>query len=87
MKVHGIDQLTKKDIPLYYRNEYEGWGDIEFSADTRRQIPLEFTVEILPTGERVIDVKLKERIDYPLVPVIRALKEKIKFLEENGNLK
>lgn len=87
MKIHGINQLIKKDIPLYYRNEYEGWGDIEFSSDSRHQIPLEFTVEIKPTGERVIDVKIKERIDYPLVPVIRALKEKIKLLEENGDLK
>jgi len=87
MKIHGIDQLTKKDIPLYYRNEYEGWGDIEFSSGSRQQIPLKFTVEIKPTGERVIDVKIKEWIDYPLVPVIRALKEKIKLLEENGDLR
>lgn len=87
MKVYSIDQLKKKDIPLYYRNEYEGWGDIEFTAGDRRQIPLEFTIEIKPTGERVIDVKLKDRIDYPLLPVIRALKEKIRILEENGDLR
>ncbi|MCD6343274.1 MAG: hypothetical protein J7L76_05770 [Spirochaetaceae bacterium] len=87
MKIHDINQLRKKDIPLYYRNEYEGWGDIEFSSGSRQQVPIKFTVEIKPTGERAIDVKLKERIDYPLVPVIRALKEKIKLLEENGDLR
>jgi len=87
MKIHRIDQLVKKDIPLYYRNEYEGLGDIEFLSGSRQQIALEFTVEIKPTGERVIDVKIKERIDYPLLPVIRALKEKIKMLEENGDLR
>jgi len=87
MKVHSIGQLTKKDIPLYYRNEYEGLADIEFSAGSRRQIAMDFTVEIKPTGEREIDVKLKERIDYPLVPVIRALKDEIRKLEENGDLR
>jgi len=61
--------------------------DIEFSTGSRQQIPMEFVIEIKPTGERDIDVKLKERIDYPLVPVIRALKEKIKALEENGDLR
>jgi hypothetical protein len=87
MKVHKIDRLLKKDIPLYYRNEYEGWGDLELTPGERRQIPLEFTVEVKPTGEKVIDVRLKERIDYPLVPVIRALKEKIRDLEKNGDLR
>jgi len=87
MKVHGIDQLTKKDIPLYYRNEYEGLGDLEYPTGERLRVPLEFTVEIKPTGERVIAVKLKERIDYPLLPVLRALKERIKILESNGDLR
>jgi hypothetical protein len=87
MKVHGIEQLTKKDIPLYYRNEYEGLGDLEYPTGKRLRVPLEFTVEIKPTGERVIAVKLKERIDYPLLPVLRALKEKIRILESNGDLR
>ena len=87
MKVHGVEQLIKKDIPLYYRNEYEALFFIEFPTGSREQIPIEFTIEIKPTGDRVIDVKIKERIDYPLLPVIRALKEKIRFLEENGDLR
>jgi len=87
MKVHSIDQLTRKDIPLYYRSEYEGIGNIEFSTGEIRRVPLDFTVEIKPTGERVVAVKLKERINYPLLPIIRALKEKIKILEKNGELR
>ena len=87
MKVHGIEQLTKKDIPLYYRNEYEGLGDLEYPTGERLRVPLEFTVELKPTGERIIAVKLKERIDYPLLPVLQALKDKIKILESNGDLR
>lgn len=87
MIIHGIDQLTKKDIPLYYRNEYAGLGDMEFPGGERKSIPLEFTVEIKPTGERVIAVTLKDRIEYPLVPVIRELKNRIGELEKDGKLR
>lgn len=87
MKVHGINNLTKKDIPLYYRNDYEGVGDVELPPGGRRLIPIEFTVEMKPTGDKVIDVKLKEQIDYPLLPLVRALKETIKNMESNGELR
>jgi len=53
----------------------------------RLQVPLEFSIEIKPTGERHIVVKLKNRISYPLMPVIRALKEEIRALERSGRLR
>jgi hypothetical protein len=87
MKLHGIDQLTKKDIPLYYRNEYEGLGDLEFVLGDRRRVPLEFSVEIKPTGERLVNVRIKDRIDYPLLPVIRAIKAEILIMEKDGKLR
>lgn len=87
MKLHGIEQLKKKDIPLYYRNEYEGLGDLEFVLGDRRRVPLEFSVEIKPTGERIVDVRLNERINYPLLPVIRAIKAEILIMEKDGKLR
>jgi hypothetical protein len=87
MTVHKINNLKKKDIPLYYRNEYEGLGEIEISAGEFLTIPLEFTVEIKPTGERVVSVKVKQRIDYPLLPLIKAIKEKVIIMEKNGELR
>ncbi|MDF1569456.1 MAG: hypothetical protein RQ801_09470 [Spirochaetaceae bacterium] len=87
MKLHGIEQLTKKDIPLYYRNEYEGLGDLEFVLGDRRRVPLEFSVEIKPTGERVVNVRIRDRIDYPLLPVIRAIKAEVLIMEKDGKLR
>ena len=86
MKVHGIENLVKKDIPLYYRNEYAGTGRLEFLGDTVL-LPLEFSVEIKPTGERVVDVKVLDRIDYPLVPVLKAFKAAILSMEKSGQLR
>jgi len=87
MIVHKINNLKKKDIPLYYRNEYEGLGEIEISSGEFLTVPLEFTVEIKPTGERVVSVKVKQRIDYPLLPLIKAIKEKVIIMERNGELR
>ncbi len=86
MKVHGIEELTKKDTPLYYRNEYGGHADLELMSK-RLLMPLEFSVEMKPTGEKVVEVKILGRIDYPLVPVIKALKEKILEMERDGQLR
>lgn len=87
MIVHGISKLTKKDIPLYYRNEYEGFGDLKFPTGERCSVPLFFSVEIKPTGERVVQVQIKNRIDYPLLPIIRALKAEIFSMEKDGKLR
>ena len=86
MTVQRIDQLTKKDIPLYYRNEYTGLAVLEILGN-RLSVPIDFSVEVKSTGERVINVRLSERIDYPLLPVIRLLKEKISIMEKDGSLR
>ncbi len=86
MKLHSIDQIVKKDIPLQYRNEYSAVGDIELSPGERSRIPIVFSVEMEPSGNLKINVKVLERISYPLLPVIRALKEEIKQLQHEGKL-
>ena len=86
MVVHGIDELIKKDIPLYYRNEYEGVGDLELLGE-RRRVPVAFSVEIKPDGERIVAVRVKEKLDYPLLPIVRALKETIFAMEKDGRLR
>ena len=86
MVVHGIDELIKKDIPLYYRNEYEGMGDLEYLGE-RHRVPVAFSVEIKPDGERIVAVRVKEKLDYPLLPIVRALKETIFSMEKDGRLR
>lgn len=87
MIVHSIEQIIKKDIPLYYRNEYSGLAILESPQGERQEAAIEFSVEIQPTGDRVINVKVKERINYPLIPVIKVLKETILVMEKEGLLR
>ncbi len=86
MKIIGIEQITKKDIPLHYRNEYSAVANAEFLPENTSSIPIVFSVEVEPSGSRKIQVNVTEAIDYPLLPFIRSLKEEICRLAETGEL-
>ncbi len=87
MLVQSIEQLVKKDVPLHYRNDYTALCKLAFPHGGSQEVPIEFSAEIKPGGERVIDVRVKERVNYPLIPVIRELKEKILVMEKDGLLR
>ncbi len=86
MKIMDINGITKKDIPLYYRNDYEGVARISLVGGAEENLPLNFTVEMKPTGEKVVDLTLGGSVDYPLLPVIKALKAKILEMDSGGQL-
>ncbi len=86
MKIIAIEQITKKDIPLHYRNEYSAVASVEFLPENTGSIPIAFSVEVEPSGNRKVQVNLAETIDYPLLPVLRAMKEEICRMAETGEL-
>ena len=85
MNVLGIEQITKKDVPLYYRNDYEGLANLEFHHK-HEQVRIAFSVEIKATGHREVKVRLLDAVDYPLMSVIRHLKHAIADMEKAGRL-
>lgn len=76
----------RKDVPLYYRNDYQATGCFEASGGVAVSLDLNFTVETLPTGEKQIRIDLKEPPNYPTLPLIKALKEEILILHGEGKL-
>ncbi|MCL2608907.1 MAG: hypothetical protein FWD94_03260 [Treponema sp.] len=85
MKVIGIENVRRKDVPIYYRLVYTGLAKIEF-VDGTMDCPVDFSVEIKPTGAKEITVTLTEGIPYPSVPVIRELKKVIEAMHSDGSL-
>lgn len=85
MVIRTVENLVKKDIPLHYRNEYEALGVIDVT-DFRLRVPFSFSVEINASGEREIELQVLETIDYPLVPIVQGLKERIRAMEKDGKL-
>ena len=85
MKVKGIKDIVRKDIPIYYRLLYTGVAELELTkgpSDYR----IDFSVEIKPTGQALINVSFLDALDYPLVPVVQELKKIIDSMHSNGLL-
>ena len=83
--IESIDK-DKKDVPLYYRNDYKAKGNFINTEGKAVVVDFLFSVERLPTGESHIKVNLIQDVDYPLLPIIRALKGEILQLEQKGLL-
>lgn len=86
MKLIEIKDLTKKDIPLFYRNEYTGYAIFEDREKNHVERRVEFVIEMQPTGQKDITIEQFEELGYPLIPIIRDLKNHILELDKNGKL-
>ncbi len=86
MKLLEIKNIIKKDIPLYYRNEYTADAEFILIGDKTTNIAIAFSVEMAPTGEKTIEIEIKDSIEYPVVPILKLLKEEINVLEKKGLL-
>ena len=85
MKVITIKDMIRKDVPIYYRKLYTGVAVIEMSqgpADYR----IDFTIEYKPTGQKEITVSFIDKIEYPLIPLNKELKQFINNLDTEGLL-
>jgi hypothetical protein len=86
MKIQKIRDIIRKDVPIYYRRDFSGILEIELVGKTR-ECSIDFTIETLPTGvNQVAMVQLGESVDYPLIPLMKELKQFINKLDEDGGL-
>ncbi|RQV98505.1 MAG: hypothetical protein EH225_13150 [Calditrichaeota bacterium] len=86
MKLLAINNVIKKDSPIYYRNEYTAKSEFLLIGPEKIVFPIFFSIEMAPTGEKTVEVKVKDKIDYPLVPIIQILKNEIIAMERKGQL-
>jgi len=86
MKFLGMDEISKKDTLIYYRNEYSGTASFALIADKKASVRFQSTVEIKPTGERDIYLELLDSVDYPVIPIIKSLKAEILNIDRSGIL-
>lgn len=86
MRVVEFRDLKKKDIPLHYRNEYSGSVILQTNQDMTLQKRLIFTLEKNAAGKLFIDVQLMDELEYPLIPVIKSIKDYIFDLHTRGEL-
>jgi hypothetical protein len=85
MKITEIKDIVRKDVPIYYRRLYSGIVVMEL-INKPMEIPLDFQIEHMPTGQTEIGITLLEKVDYPLVPLQKELKKFIGDLDSGGKL-
>ncbi|MGI5174155.1 hypothetical protein H0R92_11235 [Treponema sp. OMZ 840] len=85
MEVLELKILHKEAGYIYYRISYEAQAVLSFLNRTK-ELPIDFTIETSASGAKDIELKLKDDVDYPLLPVIRAIKEKILEMDKKGLL-
>lgn len=85
MKVVDLTNIQRKENLLYYRREYKGEAVIEILTGTHI-IPVDFVLEQRPIGGYSVHVNLVDSIDYPVIPLVTALKSFINDLDLKGVL-
>ena len=85
MRIVEIKNMTRKEFPIYYRRFYAGIAVMELVNETV-EVPLDFQIELKPTGSKEIAIVLSQKIDYPLVPIQKELKKFISVLDSTGKL-
>lgn len=86
MKLTQIADIVKKNVPLHYRNEYTANALFDSADGKSLSRRIEFIVEMSPIGAKDIRINFVDPIDYPLVPVLKSLKEEIQVLDRKGSL-
>lgn len=86
MRVLEIRDITKKHLHIHYRNEFKGAAVFEYSKNNREEIPVEFAVEHSANGSVDISARMLEKLNYPLLPAMKSLKDHIRSLERKGKL-
>ena len=86
MKLTQIADIVKKNVPLHYRNEYSANAVFDLSEGKTLTRRIEFVVEMSPIGSKDIRINFIDPIDYPLIPILKSLKDEIHILDRKGTL-
>lgn len=86
MDTVSIHDLVRKDIPLAYRRTYTAQALISGrnTGETRHNI--EFDIEHTPLGSVEISVRFQNKPSYPLLPLLKGIRERIAILDREGSL-
>lgn len=86
MRVLEINSLEKGEGWIYYMQRYKGIAVIEIPGQ-ELNVPVKFSIEIGPLGNKTIEVDdISNAINYPVFPIMKALKEHITTLTKEGAL-
>ncbi|AGT44684.1 hypothetical protein [Treponema pedis] len=85
MIVSEIKNIQTIDSHIYYRQIFTAIA-VYTILGGEREGKIEFTIEYKPTGETEIQVKMIDKLDYPVLQVMIELKNAVRNLIKNEQL-
>lgn len=85
MKILEIKDIKRKQVPIYYRREFSGTAIFEV---LKKNIAsnMDFVIEQGPTGKSDIQISFKKHPEYPVLPLIKNIKNVIISMDKEGRL-
>lgn len=85
MKVIELRELQRREAPIHYIREYTAVAVLE-SFEGRAETSISFVLEQKPIGPPEVSVRVLDPVEWPLLPVVRVLRDYIVDLDRQGLL-
>lgn len=85
MNILELRDITREEGCIYYFRKYTANAILELPTETV-STPISFNIETGPMGDRNISVKILIPPNYPVLPLMTALKSHILSTDIDGNL-
>ncbi len=85
MKVAELKNIQWEEGQIFYLRKYNCTAVLELPIETE-EVPIFFSIESDPFGRKNIDLTINRQINYPLLPVKKALLEFILSEDSEGRL-
>lgn len=83
MEVIELKNIKLEEGHIFYFRKYKAQAILKLPTETASS-NIEFSIETGPLGNKKVEINLKEQINYPVLPVIIALKKQIIQKENEG---
>lgn len=85
MRILELRDLNREEGYIYYRRNFTGTAVIEIPGSTL-EASVAFCIEMDPFGVKTIEIDIENTLNYPVLPVKKALKEYILLRDSEGIL-
>ncbi len=85
MEIVSVKNIEREPGFIYYRRTYHSVLEIVINTQTV-EATIKFTIEMDPLGRKNIELDIESDIDYPLLPLRKAIKEYITKIDSEGVL-
>lgn len=85
MNILELKNIEREEGQIFYFRKYTADAILELPTETATT-PISFSIETGPFGDRKISVKVIEAPNYPVLPLLSALKAYILDNDKEGRL-